>query len=98
LIYMYLHDIKGVSDYIVNSDYWWNAVTRQTFMTELKLPRAGIRDRDDGLVDGQGSDGSYWSSSPNGTTAFRMYFNDYSVSPAIYSGRAYGHSVRCFKN
>jgi hypothetical protein len=65
----------------------------------LKLPLAGRRSWSNGSVDDQGSYGYYWSSSPNGTNARLLFFFSSNVSPqgSIY-GRAFGVSVRCFKN
>jgi hypothetical protein len=63
----------------------------------LKLPFAGNRRWDDGSVLNQGSIGSYWSSSPNGTYAWLLIFNSSNVYQGNYY-RALVFSVRCFKN
>ena len=68
--------------------------------TALKLPYAGNRDRYNGSFDNGGSLGYYWSSSPNGTSGYLLYFGSGGIYPS-YSNlnyRAYGCSVRCFKN
>jgi hypothetical protein len=95
LIYMYLHDIKGIS-YTSGSSYSWNEVYQ--FYSDLKLPKAGLRGRTSGDRNNLGSDGCYWSSSPNSYSGFRMHLEDSYVSPNTSSPRAYGFSVRCFKN
>ncbi|GHU35919.1 hypothetical protein AGMMS50256_31780 [Betaproteobacteria bacterium] len=61
---------------------------------------AGLRDRTDGgAVSFQGSYGYYWSSSPISTNARALLFYSSSVYPqGSGSRRAYGFSVRCFKD
>ncbi|MCC5924131.1 MAG: hypothetical protein JJT77_10115 [Crocinitomicaceae bacterium] len=68
--------------------------------SSLRLPVAGWR-RNDGGLNTVGSTGNYWSSTTNGTNAYRLIFNNASTSNAIVTGngfRAYGHAVRCIKN
>ena len=65
---------------------------------QLVLPAAGIRHRDNGSSNFQGSDGSYWSSSfPSGSTYVSgVHFS----SATLYQYtdvRAYGYSVRCIQ-
>jgi len=60
----------------------------------LFLPAAGNRDGSSGSLYRTGSDGYYWSSTPNGTYAYYMYFN----SGDFYRGVnpiASGFSLRC---
>ncbi len=59
---------------------------------------AGYRYRSDATLYYQGSNGNYWSSSPNGTFGHGMLFNSTSINPSNINYRAYGFSVRCFKN
>ena len=73
------------------------------FSNDLKLPLAGYRDYDeDGDVTSAGNFAYYWSSSPRGgsnpDSAWNLGFNPSYVGPASYSSRAFGFSVRCFKN
>ena len=57
------------------------------------LPAAGFRNGTSVIV--VGSNGYYWSSTHNGTdNAYGLNFSSYSVSPAAYSSRCYGSSVR----
>lgn len=57
------------------------------------LPAAGFRNGTSVIV--VGSNGYYWSSTPNGTdNAYGLNFSSYGVSPAAYSSRSYGVSVR----
>lgn len=59
----------------------------------IVLPAAGYRSCD-GDVDYVGSDGLYWSSTPNGSDyAWRLYFNAGKVG-MDYNGRCGGRSVR----
>ena len=70
-------------------------------MTYFKLPFAGRRDYSTaGLLD-QGSDGYYWSSSPysvGSNSARYLYLNSSYVRAYFNYKRAYGLSVRCFKD
>jgi len=68
------------------------------YASSLKLTAAGYRNRSDGSFLTQGSFGHFWSSSPNGTKAYHLYFGSSGVGPANGIDRAYGLSVRCLKN
>lgn len=58
------------------------------------LPAAGYRDSGSASVDYDGADGGYWSSAPNGSEAYYLYFNG-SYCYLSYTRRTYGYSVRC---
>jgi uncharacterized protein (TIGR02145 family) len=62
------------------------------------LPLAGYRSRVSTSAYDQGSSGYYWSSSPGGTNAHLLYFYSSYVYPQDSNNRAFGFSVRCFKN
>jgi uncharacterized protein (TIGR02145 family) len=64
----------------------------------LHLPPAGYRHYSSAALSSQGSGGNYWSSGPDGTNAFNLYFNSTSVNPADINYRAGGFSVRCVKD
>jgi uncharacterized protein (TIGR02145 family) len=69
------------------------------FMNDFLLPLAGHRNYDSAsLTDDQGDYGNYWSSSPTTIYAHSLRFLPFSVSANYSSSRAYGFSVRCFKN
>ncbi len=68
------------------------------YNTNLKLPTAGYRNRSDGALNNQGSNGNYWSSSPNSANAYNLNFNSTGVNPANNNNRANGFSVRCVKD
>ena len=68
------------------------------FSSSLKLTAAGYRFRSDGSLLSQGSFGFFWSSSPNGTTAYSLYLSSIGASPAWSTNRAIGVSARCLKN
>jgi uncharacterized protein (TIGR02145 family) len=59
------------------------------------LPAAGYRNLSSGTLNGAGTLGYYWSSTPSGTTdAMYLYFS--SGNAFVYNlNRAYGFSVRC---
>ncbi len=75
--------------------------TAFSFMEYFKLPFAGYRDYYDASVHYQGDYGYYWSSSPvvdfDNTASF-MNLSLYSFGSEWHVERAYGYSVRCFKN
>ena len=69
------------------------------FSSSLKLPLAGYRTYDGGLYSqGPGGYGSYWSSTPNGTNAYDLYFYSTGVYAASIDYRVSGFSVRCVKD
>lgn len=69
------------------------------FWIALKLPFAGYRFSSSAGVGSQGSYGFYWSSSRNNTNnAYLLNFNSSDVLPQNANYRAFGYSVRCFKN
>ena len=71
-------------------------------MDYFYIPFAGYRNYYDGKVYNTGSYAYYWSSSPRGGSnpyyAWYLYFYSSYVNPSYYSYRAYGQSVRCFKD
>jgi hypothetical protein len=64
----------------------------------LKMPMAGDRSYSNASLINQGTNGLYWSSSPNGTNGYFMLFGSTNIDPSGINFRAYGFSVRCFKN
>ena len=79
-------------------DISWTTTEWTNLQTALKLPYAGGRNRGNGSFVNGGSNGYYWSSSPNGTGGYSLSFNSSYVNPSRYDYRANGFSVRCFKN
>ena len=77
------------------SGRWFSgSSTYSSSVSRVFFPAAGYRDAD-GSTYYRGSDGRYWSSSPDGSDkASDLYFLGGTVN--VYSGgRAYGYSVRC---
>ena len=74
----------------------WNNNTH-TFNSNLKLPSAGSRNRINGLLINQGTNGYCWSSTVSGTNARNLYFNSTAANTTSFN-RAYGFSVRCLKD
>lgn len=66
--------------------------------SEVIIPLAGNRNNSSAALNNQGSNGNYWSSSPNGANAYNLNFNASSVNPANNNNRANGFSVRCIKD
>ncbi|MDD3302123.1 MAG: prepilin-type N-terminal cleavage/methylation domain-containing protein [Candidatus Gracilibacteria bacterium] len=65
---------------------------------ELKLPRAGYRNRNTSAYTNLGTYGYYRTSSPNGSEGFHMSFDSTGITPDNYFYRSNGYSVRCIKN
>ena len=64
----------------------------------LIIALAGNRNYNSASINNQGSNGNYWSSSPNGINAYKLYFNSTNVYPTNSNNRANGFSLRCFKD
>ena len=60
------------------------------------LPAAGHRDGTSWSV--VGSDGYYWSSTPDGSNAYTLYFRSGGLYPKDYYDRSRGFSVRCVRD
>lgn len=70
-----------------------------TMGTYLKMPMAGRRFSINSDAGNVGSYGRYWSYTPYDVGfAHNLSFDLYSINPQNYGYRAYGFSVRCFKN
>ena len=61
------------------------------------IPSAGNRNRINGLLNNQGTNGNYWSSTVSGTNARNLNFNS-TVANTNNNNRANGFSVRCLKD
>ncbi|MDR2415404.1 MAG: fibrobacter succinogenes major paralogous domain-containing protein [Candidatus Peribacteria bacterium] len=69
------------------------------FMNDVLLPFAGYRSYGSASsVSDQGSYGYYWSSSPDSPYACNLGLDSSYVDMGYYDNRAYGFSVRCFKD
>jgi prepilin-type N-terminal cleavage/methylation domain-containing protein len=87
------------SEWIWIHTAWWWWSNWPNMSNALKMPMAGIRKWNDADLFVVGYFGYYWSSSPNpGTQAYYISFYTYNLTPSYYNNRAYGFSVRCFKN
>jgi len=71
-------------------------------MDYFYIPFAGYRSSSNAALNYQGSRGLYWASSPYGSdypnNARRLYLNSSDVRANEYGDRAFGFSVRCFKD
>ena len=85
-----------------NLYYFSDSTARQNFMEYFNIPFAGLRNYSSAALNGQGSYGLYWSSSPYGSDypyrARFLYLDSSNVDANNIYYRAYGFSVRCFKN
>ena len=68
-----------------------------TAYSVLKIPVAGYHNWDSGGLVSQDVRGYYRSASPSGNNAYRLYINSSSFYLDV-TNRAYGNSVRCFRN
>ena len=60
-------------------------------------PSAGNRNRINGLLNNQGTNGNYWSSTVSGTNARNLNFNS-TATTTNNNNRANGFTVRCLKD
>ena len=65
---------------------------------KLGMPLSGYRNRTDGAVSDEGSDGHYWSGSVSGTHARRLGLYSSAAYPNSTSNRAYRFNVRLIKD
>lgn len=67
---------------------------------DLFLPAAGNRNNDStGTINNEGSNGNYWSSTPNGSNnAYNLNFNSSNVNDGTNNNNRYnGQSLRCVR-
>ena len=74
---------------------WTTKNNLGAFSSPLKLPVAGYRDYENGLI--LSNVGSYWTSQTSGTGSISVDF-DGSSAQLFNSARGYGSSIRCIKN
>lgn len=67
------------------------------FNNFLKLPSAGSRGNDAGIMDSQTSFGFVWSNTPDGSNSWYLYYGA-SIADKHNSHRTSGFSVRCVKD
>ena len=80
-----------------NSGFTW---TLDNEPTAAWYPAVGYRNYDSGALNNVGSNGYYWSASPNPSYshyAFNLYFLNGNVNPAYSDSRSHGYSVRCVR-
>lgn len=61
----------------------------------LLIPAAGYRNNNSGALNNVGSNGNYWSASPNSSNGYNLNFNSSNVNPSNNNNRANGFAVRC---
>jgi len=67
----------------------------------VKLPATGYRNNSNGALNNTGSNGYYWSASPNSSTsnnASILNFNSSNVNVNNSNNRANGNTVRCVEH
>ncbi len=88
--------IPTEAEWVAEAATWSSPDAAGAFASPLKLPMAGCRPSSSASLSNVGSQGSYWSSTVNGSYARYLYF--YSLSHSmIIGGGANGMSVRCIK-
>ena len=75
---------------------WSSNNSAGAFASPLKLPVAGFR-TSNGSLGNVGLDGTYRSSSVDGTNSQRLYFSS-DIAVIVSEVRVLGHSVRCIKD
>ena len=86
--------IPTETEWRTERDSWISNNAAGAFSSVLKLPLAGYRHRQSGMLTDPGTTGRYWSSTTNGANVRRLSVTLTSGSIANIS-RAYGYSVRC---
>lgn len=76
---------------------WGTAGNFNAINSNLKLPAAGGRQKDDAVIAQTGDNGYYWSSSTGPNQADRLQITDSQHNTGSVE-RAFGFSVRCFKD
>ena len=77
----------------------WSDKNKVNFLTQvLWLAFAGLRSWNNAYYGSQSTNADYWSSTPNSTNAYYLYFNASGINPAGNSVRGYAFSLRCLKN
>lgn len=76
---------------------WSSQNIAGAFSSPLKLQPAGLRDRTNGNISNTGTQGSYWTSTPNGAGSEACLFTATNAQISSYL-RSVGVSVRCIKN
>ena len=89
---------KSISYSSWTYDWSSNTLIRESFVTDLKLPLAGSRNWSTGAFDAHWTHWWYWSSSINGANAYRIRMYSDQIDTKFEHWRAYGFSIRCFKN
>jgi uncharacterized protein (TIGR02145 family) len=78
---------------------WGGQDATGAFASLLKLPMAGLRGYSDGVVQEEGVNGNYWSSSIAASIASSsLRFSSSAAWGGLTKARAFGYSVRCIKN
>jgi len=78
--------------------YFKDSTAKTQFLSDFLIPFAGRRDNDDANVYNVGSSARLWSSSLHVSLARYLYIYSSNVYVYSASSRAYGLSVRCFKD
>ncbi|GHW02961.1 hypothetical protein AGMMS50249_7470 [candidate division SR1 bacterium] len=99
LMYIYLHDIKGITSYTRGSNFTWTAqMTRDMMLADLKLSAGGYLDNGNGGYY-LSSNPQFWSttSSTNGYSYY-IYVGASMMYPADLAQASYGITIVPFKN
>jgi uncharacterized protein (TIGR02145 family) len=86
------------TEWITLNGVYGSKITSKKNGNSVFLPAAGYRDGSS--LNGTGSYGHYWSSSPNesGNGARNLTFHSSNIGPQSNDFRSYAYSVRCVKN
>lgn len=89
--------LPTVSEWLAEIQSWTSPDAAGALSSPLKLPMAGYRNSQDGLMNDDGTSAYYWSSSVNGFGAQVLFFQNSSFTMTSFT-RAFGLPVRCIKN
>ena len=97
-----IEELKTLLDTAIVACKWTtkNGINGRKFTDKISeksifLPAAGYRHILGGTLDGVGSDGYYWSSTPYGEKYVYVLFFGSGSAYTTYGQRSYGYSVRC---
>ena len=93
-----MREAKAQGFRLPTKEEWEDLLHSNSDLERLNFSKAGYRGYSNGQYYGQGSYGYFWSSTPDGTSAYYTTFYSGGGYIATGNGRAFGFSVRCLKN
>ena len=95
-------EFQAVAEWNQERRTWATQDNAGAFGSPLKIPAAGFRNKNDGLVSQTGTNGYYWTTSINGDGATggtpRVLVIDSGNAVITNRPKSNGYSLRCIKN